>query len=325
EAQIAFGKALGIQEQLHLRNPKKPDYTWELARTYNNLGIVRSHLGEVKDAWGDYLQAMHLLEPLSDRGQELDRVYNQLANSLSDLGRTEEAKDFYNRAITSHQALLDHSPENRDYQLELHQFWVNLADLYRSRGQFDLAEKSWAESDRHIQALARAGPSLDTRIAKSHLMHASILEGQGVLALAEREYQVSIRILEQIDSDRLGSETQAYHQVYGSALDGVAHIYLSNRNWASAAPLLVRATKQNEYQSGQNRAHALAWDFANLAKAQVKQRRFSEAKENLEKMTTFLPELSADEKDQLVAQDKIVTDLISSSKNPVSSPKRRHR
>ncbi len=326
EAEHAFNKALRIQQQLHRSEPHNNDYTRELARSYYNRGIVRAHFANLTGADRDYLQAIELLGPLARLGggyrQELDRVYNDRANLLADLGHSAEAELLYEQSIVSHQALLRDLPGNRDYELELDEFSTNLALLYRQTRRFNQAERWWGESYRHIQALARPAPSVVIRMAKSHLVHASILRAQGKPAGAAGECEKAIQLLAENDSGELGSATLAYHLTYGEALDYLAELHLMQDNIPAAAGLLTRAVRQNQI-SGDKRA--LAWDYAHLATAQLSEGLVSEANQSLEKMRGLLPQVTAHDKDRLIATEKIIGDRISSSNAAVTPEKREPR
>jgi tetratricopeptide (TPR) repeat protein len=226
QAARAYDEALVIQQQLHRGAPHNASYTQELARTYYHRGIVRNETGDVAGADSDYQKAIELLERLTPSSgryrQELDRVYNDRAELLSHLGRTAEAEALYQRAIRSHQALLKASPGSSDYASELDDFCENLAGLYRTTNQFELADRWWRESQKQVENMARPAPSLVIRMAKSHLMHGSILRAQGESAKAADEFQQSIDLLAKIDPSALGAGAVAYHVTYNQAMDELA-------------------------------------------------------------------------------------------------------
>lgn len=326
DAERAYNEALVIQQELHAAQPQNETYSQELARTYYNRGVVGSLAGDPAGADRDYLEAIGLLKPLSALGgsyrQELDRVYNDRAILLNDLGRVTEAEALYQQAIASHQELLRSSPENRDYQLELDEFCNNLALLYRDTKRFDLAEQWWRESHQQVENLARPAPSVVIRMAKSYLVHALILRAQGKTAEAANEFERSIQLLAEIDSHDLGSATLAYHLTYGEALDELARLRLIENDPAAAAPLLTTAIRQND-AAGDNRA--LAWDYANLAWAQLDTGFPMEAKKNLEKLRTLLPQIAEPDKDLLTSREKTIAERISSTIVAVAPKKKEQR
>ncbi len=312
DAERAYNEALAIQQQLHAAKPRNAAYAEELARTYYNRGIVRTLMGDPAGADSDYLQAVGLLKPLSSlRGsylQELDRVYNDRAILLNQLGRGPEAEALFRQAIASHEGLLKTSPDNRDYQLELNDFCENLALLYRRTKRFLLAEQWWRESHQQVENLVRPAPSLGIMMAKSYVVHGSILRDEGERAKAADEYQKAIQMLAGIDPRQLGSGTVLYHLTYGEALDELARSRLMEGDSADAVPLLSSAIRQNE-AAGDNRA--LAWDYANLASAQVDTAFIIDAKKSLEKLRTLLPQIMGSDKTQLLDREKIIAERLS--------------
>lgn len=323
DAQHAYNQALAIQQSLHAAQPRNETYAQELARTYYNRGIVRTHAGNPAGADSDYGQAIALLKPLSLLGgsyrQELDRVYNDRANLLIDLGRAQEAEALYQQAIASHQALLKTSPGNRDYELELDEFCEGLALLYRDTNRFELAERWWRESQHEVESLAHPAPSVVTRIAKSHLVHASILKAEGKPEEAADEYERSVHTLAEIEAGELGGGAVAYHLTYGEALDELARLKLHQHDFAAAVPLLTSAIRQNEAAGDQR---ALAWDYANLARAQLDTGLLMKAKNSLEKLRTLLPQIAGSGRDQLLNQEKTLAERMLS---PVAVDSRKEK
>jgi tetratricopeptide (TPR) repeat protein len=314
EAEHSYNQALAIQQRLHAGQARNENYTRELARSYYNRGIVRSHLNNAGGADSDYRQAIALLEPLAALGgdyrQEMDRVYNDRANLLSDLGRTAEAEALYQQAIASHQELLKDSPAHRDYQLELDEFCNSLALLYSDTKRFPLAETWWRAAHAQVEKLAQPAPSVAISMAKSSLVHAAILGAQGKAAQASGEYRQSIDLLAQMDTRDLGSATQAYHLTYGQSLDEQGRLRLIEGDAKAAIPLFSAAIGQNEAAGDHT---ALAWDYANLATAQLDLAMISEARQNLATLRTLLPQAASADRDQLTKEEKRITERISSA------------
>ena len=322
DAEGAYGEALAIQQGLHAAQPGNNSYTQELARTHYNRGIVRRGARDPAGADRDYTEAIALLQPLASLGgaylQELDRVYYDRANLLDDLGRIPEAEALYRQAIASHQGLLKAAPGNRDYQLELDLFCGALALLYSDTKRFELAEQWWRESHRQVENLASPAPSVVVRLAKSHLVHGSILRAEGKSANAADEYEQSIRMLAAISPGELSGGTMAYHLTYGEALDELARVRLSEGKFAAAVPLLANAAPQYE-AAGDH--YALASDYANLARAQLETGSVAEAKESLEKLRSALPQVAEPDKNQLLDQEKELAERLSTPNTAAGSKK----
>jgi tetratricopeptide (TPR) repeat protein/energy-coupling factor transporter ATP-binding protein EcfA2 len=173
DAEKQYDEALRLQQQLHDEKPANSIYQQELARTYYNRGILRFDNRDLNHAESDFRQAVQLLQPLAERNagtstdntnpppsQELARVYNNLALMLGDEGRTQEAMQFSTRAVGIQEGLLKKEPGNREYKMELAQFYSVMANLLVDENQMELAEQRNQQALTLLDELAMPSSSL---------------------------------------------------------------------------------------------------------------------------------------------------------------------
>ncbi len=157
DAEREYDNALRLQQELVHQLPGNPSYQQELARTYYNRGILRYAGGDLAATESDFRQAVGLLERIAEKNvdastanknpppsQDLARVYNNLATLLVHERRMPEAAPLYERAIAIHEGLRKKEPDNREYKMELAQFYEGQAILLMHENQIEPghAEKS---------------------------------------------------------------------------------------------------------------------------------------------------------------------------------------
>jgi hypothetical protein len=182
-----YNSALRLQQDLHNEQPQNPKYQQELARTFDNRGILRFDSNEMKESESDFNEAIRLLEPLANR--ELDSQMKEVENppshdlvlaynNLSVLMRGEhelgKAQDLSERAIRTQEALVKRDPENSGYQSELVIFHNNLAYLAREKGDMKVAKQQNHAALDSIEDLATPGPKMETQRAQAHMFYPSV-------------------------------------------------------------------------------------------------------------------------------------------------------
>ena len=151
------------------QKPADSIYQQELARTYYNRGILSFDNRDLNHAESDFRQAVLLLEPLAERNagtsaentnpppsQDLAHIYNNLALLLGDEGRTPEAVQFSERAVGIQEGLRKKEPGNREYKMELAQFYSVMANLLVDENQMDLAEAEKSTGTRSLRRIGHA-------------------------------------------------------------------------------------------------------------------------------------------------------------------------
>ena len=246
EAKTAYDSALSLQQALVKQDPSNELYRQDLARTHYNRGILSSvnayeDPAAFKASETDFLDAIKLLEPLAAAGagapsQELARAYNNLATLLAtDLKRLEEAQHLYERAVGIHEKLVKNEPENREYGVELVQFYNNLAGVLREQGELAgslkqtdralaLARLSSQQNNRAlalIDGLGAPPASIALQRADSHNLRGRILEQTGWRP-ALNEYRESLAIFRRLSSDAAARSLPEFQLRFGDLLVNLA-------------------------------------------------------------------------------------------------------
>jgi energy-coupling factor transporter ATP-binding protein EcfA2 len=252
EAKKAYDSAIGIQQELRRLYPESAEYQQDLARGYYNRGILLSSGsddGMPALAESDFREAIGLLEPLAQKrtgpsaAQELSRAFNNLASLLADQDHPlAEVETLYTRAAQIHEELAKSEPGNREYRVELSQFYNNLSYVQREQGQTDRARDSNDRALALIEELAKPAPSLGIEQADAVNLSARILESRGVRE-ALPEYERSLTLFERLERDPEAHVQPAFHERYGDLLVNLAELARENPRVAEARQLLNRGVK----------------------------------------------------------------------------------
>jgi tetratricopeptide (TPR) repeat protein/energy-coupling factor transporter ATP-binding protein EcfA2 len=242
DAASEYDSALALQRRLHDEDPPNPSYQQELARTYYNRGILRYDSKDAEGAEADFRTAINLLEPLAANpaavsassttpspAQELARACNNLANLISH-SKTEEAEKLYQDAISLAQALNKSQPDNRQYQLELAQYYDNLAILLTAVNQLDLAQARNHEAVHLIEGLTIPSPSLSVELVKSHQLGIEISKAKGS-AVTQQESDRLFEKLKNLSARDHSAVHPVFHVIYMNL--GVNYIELAESNLKS--------------------------------------------------------------------------------------------
>jgi tetratricopeptide (TPR) repeat protein/energy-coupling factor transporter ATP-binding protein EcfA2 len=189
DAEKQYDEALRLQQQIHDQKPANSIYQQELARTYYNRGILRYDNGDLNSAESDFRRAVGLLEPLAETNaetpagnpppsQELARVYNNLATVLDLEERMPEAAQFAQRSIGIQEGLCRKEPDNREYKIDLAQFYFTMA-VVLDENRMDLAVQRSQQALALFEELARPAPSLGKELAAAQKLHDYLLANGG--------------------------------------------------------------------------------------------------------------------------------------------------
>jgi len=250
DARAAYDDAIRLLEELRDADPDNAGYSQDLARAHYNRGIL-AWAGSDDEAFvlaeADFREAIRLLEPLVRSGvgpgasQELSRAVNNLGNVLLSMDRPlAEVGELYSRSVQIHEALATGEPSNREYRLELAQFYNNLSAVQRDQGLPDGALESNDRALALIDELARPAPSLGIEQADGHNLRATILEAEGWRG-ALQEYERSLEIFESLNGDSVAQGQPRYHQRFVDLLVNLAVLLRQNPAVEDIHQLLVRA------------------------------------------------------------------------------------
>jgi energy-coupling factor transporter ATP-binding protein EcfA2 len=204
DAEQQYDEALRLQQHIHDENPENSIYQQELARTYYNRGILRycSKLkygtgeciesGDLTNSESDFREAVRLLEPLAEKNadtpagktnpspaQDLARACNDLANLLVHEDRMPEALPFLERAIAVQEGLCRKDPGNREYKMELAQFYDNMAIPLADEDQIALAKHKNQQALALFDELAAPAPSIGKERAKALMLRDMLKQSGG--------------------------------------------------------------------------------------------------------------------------------------------------
>jgi len=189
DAEKQYDEALHLQQQIHDQKPANSIYQQELARTYYNRGFLRYDGGDLEHAESDFRQAVQLLQPLAEKyadatvdntnpppAQELARAYDDLASVLGHEGRMPEATQVSERAVAIQEGLYKKEPDNREYKMELAQFYFTLANLFRYEDHLDLAEQRNRQALALFDELVKPASSISKERAKAQALRDWLLK-----------------------------------------------------------------------------------------------------------------------------------------------------
>jgi tetratricopeptide (TPR) repeat protein len=215
DAEKQYDEALRLQQQIHEQKPANSIYQQELARTYYNRGILRYDNGDLNNSESDFRQATRLLEPLADKNagvpaentspppsQELARVYDDLATLLGSEGRTPEGVQFSAGAVGIQEGLRKKEPDNREYKMELAQFYFTMADLLSNENHLGSAEQRSEQAVVLYEELATPAASLRKELANARMLRDRLLKIRGTRE-APAESQQEQEVLELKKRQRL--------------------------------------------------------------------------------------------------------------------------
>ena len=244
EAKAAYDTAL----DLAVRQPAGTDEaTQRLARVRYNRGIlVAAEAGQdsalLEAAETDLREAIRLLEPLAARSmpvgvQDLARACNNLGNvvALAD-GRAAEVRDLYSRAVHIHEDLTAREPANREYAMELVQFYNNLSAVLRDNGEPEEAARRNQQARARIESLARPAPSVGIERADSYNLQGWIAERR-TPADAVMAYRRALDLFVALGHDGATPRFPEFHERFGDLLLNLAELGATSRTAAARALL----------------------------------------------------------------------------------------
>jgi energy-coupling factor transporter ATP-binding protein EcfA2 len=246
DAENAYNDAIRVQERLLDDRPGNPGYRQDLARTYYNRAILGYDNRDFGNSETDFRQAIQMLVPIAgentlpaahkgpEPAQDLARAYNDLANLLRQLKHLPESRDLYEQAITLEERLSKKDPANREYKIELAQFYDNLALLCLDEDRVDLAEGSNREALSLFAQLATPPSSLGVQQAKAHVIRMLVLDAKSS-PNAQAEVQNTLEILGTLKSGaQHGFEVQGIYATLGDRYAEIALESLKSGSLATA-------------------------------------------------------------------------------------------
>lgn len=302
-AEAAYNDALALQQDLVARFPDVFDYQYEMARTYNNRGIlIASQRDRLEEAETSFERSIDLFRSLREnRGDVLDslrlaRTKNNFAIMLRENGRKAEAESEYNEAIAIMRELVDTSPQKREYREGLARMYNNLGNLQLTQANSESALEANTEARRLFESLSSPIPSLRSEIANSFNTRGQILRKLKRPEEAAQAYQTALQQFERLAKELPGfAEDPELNQRYGNALANLAILRTGEGRFDDGVALVSRAISffenaVNSSASSSGLERNLSNAYWLLADIHLKAGGYSRAVEAIEK----LAETSAD-------------------------------
>jgi tetratricopeptide (TPR) repeat protein len=156
-----------LREELARAHPGVVRYRADLARTYNNLGLLQKEANKRAEALEWYGKARELREALARARPDVVRYRADLAATYNNLGilqkeanKRAEALEWYGKARELREALARAQPDVVRYRADLVATYNDLGLLQQRAGQWDEA-LNWYDKARKLQEdLARVHPEV---------------------------------------------------------------------------------------------------------------------------------------------------------------------
>ncbi len=249
-----YAEALRLQQQMHDDEPTNSLYQQELARTYYNRGIIRYDSKNPTGAESDFRAAIALLEPLKEKpapdaiqkttpdpSQDLARAYNNLANMIGGTNPA-AAEQLYEQARELVEALGKKQADNREYQLELAEYYNNEARLLVAEKKLDSAKEKNHRAVDIIEGLAAPSPFLSMELVKALQLRTEILVAQGSPE-AQRSADRLLETLRMLTSGKGTRIHPVFHVLYMNL--GINYIKLAQKNLDSGDVNGAKAALEN--------------------------------------------------------------------------------
>ena len=193
-------------------------------------------------------------------------------------------------------------PDNRDYTLELAEFFQNLGLLLQSQRQFTAAENTNGKAIALYEELALPAPAFTGKLAYAHTLRGRILEQRGDRAAAAGQYQTAIDGFTRLEAGANDNEPAEFRLQYGDSLLYLGNLWYSEGHLEKAVPLLARAAKNHSAARSAN----LSFDYYRLTQSYLDLGSADEAADALARLSESLKSLPEASR---ASYDKAVKDL----------------
>jgi tetratricopeptide (TPR) repeat protein len=171
EAERLYQVAIQIQERLlqvvfriEERQSAETEFEQDLAKTYNDRGILQLATGQTNLAMPSLQEAIKILNRLTRDHPEVVAIQQELARGLASLGDLQritgslpEAARTFLQAIRIQERLAQEHPGIPEFQSDLSVSYLGLGRLRKASGQSAEAIDAWRKAERCIES--RTAPS----------------------------------------------------------------------------------------------------------------------------------------------------------------------
>jgi tetratricopeptide (TPR) repeat protein len=202
------------------------------------VGLVRSRLGELKEAEQDYEQALNTYQKLvadfPDRTvfrQALATIHNHRGILLRDTERLKEAEQDYELALSIQKQLAARFPNRAEFRQQLASSHLNRGALLHTTRRLKAAKNDYDQAlsiQKELSAQFPARPEFRQDLATSHHNRGNLLSAMGRPKEAEQDYDQSLSIYKQL-SAQLPSRPEFRQGLASSHLSRGALLYNTRR------------------------------------------------------------------------------------------------
>jgi tetratricopeptide (TPR) repeat protein len=271
------------------------------------VGVIRSGLGELKEAEQDYDQALRIYKQVAadfptrpDFRQDLANCHKNRGNLLKVTGRLKEAEQDYDQALHIFKQLAADFPTRPDFRRFLASSHNNRGILVSAMGRLKAAEQDHDQALRIYEQLAAEfpdRPEFPRELAASHLNRGVLLQNTGRLREAEQDYDQALHIFKQLAADfparpEFRRDLAGSHNNRGFLLSGTSRLKGAEQDHDQA----LRIYKQlaAEFPSRPEFRRELASSHNNRGILLSDMGRFQEAEQDFDQALSILKQLAAD-------------------------------
>ena len=189
QAEEASQKSHSIQAKLAEAHPSNAEYQSDLALSFNNLGALQNHNGQLDRAETSYRRAIAIQTQLVRKSPSVIRFRRDLAVSHNNLGRVysksnqaQRAIDAFESARTMMQQLADDYPRELGYRSSLGGILNNLGMVYEQLARHDEAATMYQQAitqQRSAYEHAQQLPQFRELLEKHHVNYRRVLAAMG--------------------------------------------------------------------------------------------------------------------------------------------------
>ena len=175
------------------------------------VAVMRSHLGEAKEAEQDFDEAVSLYNRLAadfpsqpEFRQWVAKIQNDRGLLLRDMGRLKEAEQDYSQALSIQKQLATDFHSVAEFRQQLASFYINRGVLLSNTGRLKEAEQDYSQALSIQKQLATDFPSrpeLRRAMASFYINRGVLLSNTGRLKEAEKDYGQALSIQKQLTND----------------------------------------------------------------------------------------------------------------------------
>jgi serine/threonine-protein kinase len=191
EASTALNDAIAVRKKLADAYPTTPLYRQELAKEYNEWGVMQQAQGNYNEADRYYRDAISIKRDLAqkfnwvpDYGFDLAAGYNTRATFLLTQKRPDEAEEVFNDSVRLLTKLIKENPTRVDFVPELAKVYSSMAGLYQTMKRPQDAGKTYQLALGILEPLAKKSPN----IPDYQLELARTYQSMATLSITARDY-----------------------------------------------------------------------------------------------------------------------------------------